>query len=65
MEEMGFDCPLTLLDGVPKPDPGEVVDWRWETIETITDDAARRPELYSIWFRRYVTEFRGALAPLR
>jgi isopentenyl-diphosphate delta-isomerase len=91
MEEMGFDCPLTLLfrthyraavsndlvenefvhvfggrfDGVPTPDPGEVEDWHWETIETITDDVARRPELYSIWFRRYVTEFRDALAPLR
>ena len=77
MEEMGFDCPLTLLlrthycaavsndlvenefvhvfggrfDGVPTPDPGEVEDWRWETIETITEDVGRRPERYSIWFR--------------
>ena len=53
------------FDGVPTPDPGEVENWRWETIETIVDDMAHRPELYSIWFRRYVTEFRDALALVR
>ncbi len=90
MEEMGFDCPLTLIfrtsyraavsnnlienefvhvfggrfDGTPRPDPSEVEDWRWETVATITADVTRRPDRYSVWFRRYIAEFRDALAPL-
>jgi isopentenyldiphosphate isomerase len=53
------------FDGEPTPDPSEAEGWRWETIETIVDDVVHQPGLYSIWFRRYVTEFREALVSLR
>jgi isopentenyl-diphosphate delta-isomerase len=52
------------FDGTPRPDPTEVEDWRWETVAAITADVARKPESYSVWFRRYIAEFRGALTPL-
>jgi isopentenyl-diphosphate Delta-isomerase len=52
------------FEGVPKPDPREVEDWRFETLEAIYEDVARRPELYSVWCFKYVTEFASALAYL-
>lgn len=48
----------------PRPDPAEVEDWRWESVPVIAADVTRHPERYSVWFRRYITEFRDALAPL-
>jgi isopentenyl-diphosphate delta-isomerase len=50
------------FEGVPTPDPSEVEDWRWERLEAISEDIARRPEIYSIWFIKYVTQFPSALA---
>lgn len=49
------------FDGVPKPSPSEVEDWRWENVVTIIADVAHRPERYSVWFRRYIAEFPDAL----
>lgn len=51
------------FDGVPKPDPREVEGWRWASLAAITADIAHRPECYSVWFRRYITEFSDVLAP--
>lgn len=51
------------FDGIPKPDPNEVEAWRWETLATLTADVGHRPERYTVWFRRYITEFAHALAP--
>jgi len=53
------------FEGAPNPDPGEVEDWRWESLEAVSDDVARRPELYSVWFIKYVTEFCDVLGPAR
>ena len=50
------------FDGVPKPDLCEVEEWRWEGLAAITVDIAQHPECYSVWFRRYVTEFPDAFA---
>jgi isopentenyl-diphosphate delta-isomerase len=87
MEEMGINCPLTLLfrtqycatvsnglienelvhvfggrfDGKPTPDSNEVEQWRWDTLEAIAKDVVGRPELYSVWFIKYVSEFRCEL----
>lgn len=52
------------FDGIPRPDPNEVEAWRWETLAAITADVAHHPQRYSVWFRRYIAEFLGALAPL-
>ena len=52
------------FDGAPRPDPNEVEDWRCETLAAITADIAHRPECYSVWLLRYITEFSDALTPL-
>jgi isopentenyl-diphosphate delta-isomerase len=49
------------FDGSPRPDPGEVEAWRWETTPAIAAEIAARPERYSVWFRRYITEFGDGL----
>lgn len=37
--------------GVPKPDAGEVVEWKHEALTDIRRDVRRRPNRYTIWFR--------------
>lgn len=49
--------------GSPRPNPGEVEAWRWETLPAIAAEIAEHPERYTVWFRRYITEFGTALAP--
>jgi len=53
------------FDGVPTPDPSEVEDWRWESAPAIAADVARRPERYTVWFRRYIIDFGDALRDVR
>jgi isopentenyl-diphosphate Delta-isomerase len=52
------------FEGVPIPDPSEVEDWRWETLQAIGEDVARRAELYTVWFSKYVTEFTSILTDM-
>ena len=35
----------------PLPDPEEVSDWRWTSIEEVKQELASDPEKYSYWFR--------------
>lgn len=49
--------------GVPEPDPAEVGGWRLESLAAIEREMAAAPERYSVWFRKYLREFRDALAP--
>jgi isopentenyldiphosphate isomerase len=32
------------------PDPAEVADWSWTSIDDIRADAAKQPEKYAPWF---------------
>jgi len=52
------------FEGTPDPDPGEVEEWRWSSIAEIRADMARRPEHYSVWFRKYLEEFGREIAGL-
>ncbi len=47
-----------LEEGGPPvdPDPGEVQDTAWMSLDEIADDIARRPERYAPWFRIYMRE---------
>lgn len=45
------------FEGEPNPDPGEVEDWRWLSPRQIRDDVDTQPDRYSIWFRKYLSEF--------
>jgi isopentenyl-diphosphate Delta-isomerase len=37
-------------DGAPKPDPEEVMDWKWSSPEEIEAELSARPEDFSAWF---------------
>jgi len=45
----------------PLPDPGEAEDWRYAGIDSIEREIAAEPDRFSIWFRKYLMDFRGAL----
>jgi isopentenyl-diphosphate delta-isomerase len=38
-------------DGEIRPDPNEVVDYRWLGIDTLKEDVALAPENYTVWFK--------------
>lgn len=37
------------FDGAPRPDPGEVEEWRATPVAELLDDLERNPGLYSVW----------------
>lgn len=49
------------FDGTPSPDPAEVEDWRYAALDAIAADISAEPERYSVWFRKYLAEFRAGL----
>jgi isopentenyl-diphosphate Delta-isomerase len=44
------------FDGVPDPNPAEVMAWRWRRAADIAADVGRRPDEYTVWFQRYCRE---------
>ncbi len=38
------------FDGNPAPDPAEVADWRWTSLEEVRADSAAHPDRYTAWF---------------
>lgn len=38
-------------DGVPTPDPAEVEDWRWVTMDELRHDLRAEPQQYSYWLK--------------
>jgi isopentenyl-diphosphate Delta-isomerase len=49
-------------EGPVAPDPAEVAEWKWMPFEALTDDLARRPQLYTVWLRHYFREHYDAIA---
>jgi isopentenyl-diphosphate delta-isomerase len=49
-------------DGAVEPDPGEAAGHRWMTLPALEADMRARPEAYTVWFRKYMAEHRGAIA---
>ncbi|MEK6279026.1 MAG: isopentenyl-diphosphate Delta-isomerase [Acidobacteriota bacterium] len=39
------------FEGVPKPDPLEVSEWKWVDLERLRMDIKEHPEKYTYWFR--------------
>jgi isopentenyl-diphosphate delta-isomerase len=52
------------FDGVPKPDPAEVAEWRWVGMATLGADLKNHPESYTYWFRISFDRFLQAIAPV-
>jgi len=38
------------FDADPVPTPGEVVEWRWSSLEDVKRDLAAQPDAYAAWF---------------
>jgi isopentenyl-diphosphate delta-isomerase len=44
------------FDGAPRPNPDEVMGWRWGDPAGIARDLEERPEIFTVWFRQYCRE---------
>jgi isopentenyl-diphosphate delta-isomerase len=53
------------FDGVPKPDPAEVAEWRWVDTTMLSVDLKEHPESYTYWFRISFDRFLWAIARMR
>ena len=38
-------------DGVPKPNPDEIDDWKWVNVKDLRRDLRENPEKFTPWFR--------------
>ena len=57
---------LGRWSGEPVPDPDEVADWRWAPLTELRRAVARRPRLFTYWFRVALLELDArALLPGR
>jgi isopentenyl-diphosphate delta-isomerase len=45
------------FDGIPRPDPNEVMAWKWCDPEEIARSIQTHPELYTVWFGIYWRRF--------
>jgi isopentenyl-diphosphate Delta-isomerase len=56
---------LGCFEGIPEPDPAEVVEWKWVNLATLSVDIEEHPESYTYWFRISFDRFLRAVATLR
>jgi isopentenyl-diphosphate Delta-isomerase len=40
----------------PKPNPDEVMEWKWISIDTLREDIRENPDTYTKWFAIIVNE---------
>ena len=40
-----------VFEGVPKPDPAEISEWRWVDLQEVSGDLKKNPANYTYWFR--------------
>jgi isopentenyl-diphosphate delta-isomerase len=50
------------FEGAPKPDPDEVMEWKWVDLMTIQEEIERHPACYTYWFRISLVPFLQAIA---
>ncbi len=52
LTEHEYDHVFTgVFNGRPHPDPEEVSDWAWRSVEDISAHLQSHPEVYTAWFR--------------
>lgn len=49
-------------DGPVKPDPAEVSDHRWISLDALTRDRRAHPDAYTVWFQHYLDAEAAAIA---
>lgn len=53
------------FDGIPKPNPAEIADWRWVDMTTLSVDLKEHPESYTYWFRIIFDRFLRTVSLVR
>lgn len=62
MTEHELDHVLTgRYNGDPRPNPAEVMDYKWLSLPELLDDLSRNPENYTSWFRIILRDFADRL----
>ncbi len=51
------------FEGTPAPNPDEVDDWRWVSVEDVTVDELANPKRYSVWFAIALKKLRALPHP--
>ncbi len=52
LTEYEFDHVFTgIADGIPKPDPTEVAQWRYVSVDKLDDELKKNPEQFTEWFK--------------
>ena len=53
-----------LYEGRVAPNPEEVANFAWRTLDEVRQDVDAAPQRYSVWFRKYVAaEWPTAMLP--
>ncbi len=52
---------LGVFDGVPRPNPNEVDEWKWIDIDILFKDMKINPEQYTAWFRIIMNNYYESL----
>ena len=42
---------LGRFDGLPRPNPDEIDEWKWIAPQDLREDVARHPQDYTPWFQ--------------
>ena len=48
---------IGFYDGDPVPDPGEVEDWRWQTLQNLCGEVSRSPDSFTPWFKLIIKDY--------
>lgn len=52
LTEHEFDHVLAgYFDGIPQPDPKEILEWKWMSLNELQTDIASSPESYTYWVK--------------
>jgi len=50
--ENEYDCVfIGKFDGIPKPDPKEIMAYKWVSLNNLNGDIKKHPEIYSVWLK--------------
>ncbi len=50
--ENEYDCVfIGKFDGTPKPNPQEIMDYKWVSMKELRDDIISNPNKYSVWLK--------------
>jgi isopentenyl-diphosphate delta-isomerase len=45
------------FDGDPRPDPAEVMEWRWMDLDELARDLKAHPERYTVWLAKALSVY--------